>query len=358
MRIRVFALGLALATVLMGQGKRANWQDICFKNPAAPFCQGHDYAVKPPPAAKKDAPSKSVVNNPGFSASRPAARSTAASSTGAPAMVVVGGIDWRFADPFADALVGINFSGLSASPLARSLITQLGASQGLNGTDMQKIFDGLAGVDQVAASVRGQRMVVMITGRVTESNLPPPEAGLKLVPLAGSAILVGHAEAVDQAAQRIAMNAPLTESASLASERQTGNEFWAMGSPALAGPQALGTGMKRFSVAVSIRDRFSSDVAFEFNGAPNANILQALQKSLGSGALEGNTVHVRTSLEADQAQQTFGQIVASPLGQQLGILVQSAKYLPVPDTTHPKQTRPVIYGLDGGPRVVGQDPHQ
>ena len=57
-------------------------------------------------------------------------------------MIVVGGIDWRFADPLADTLVGLNFSGLAASTLARSLIAQLGASQGLTEVDLQKIMNG------------------------------------------------------------------------------------------------------------------------------------------------------------------------------------------------------------------------
>jgi hypothetical protein len=65
---------------------------------------------------------------------------------------------------------------------------------------MQKIFAGLAGVDQIAISVRNNRIVAMITGRVTDSNLPAPEAGLKAVPVFGTGMLIGHSEEVDQAA--------------------------------------------------------------------------------------------------------------------------------------------------------------
>jgi hypothetical protein len=332
MKIRVLALGLAWAALVVGQPKHhTNWQDLCFNNPGAPVCQGSGYAIKPPPGTKKDG-SKSAIKHPNTQSPR----------TGTPSMVTVGSIDWRFADPFADALVGIDFSELSDSPLVRSMIAQLGTNQGLNAADMQKIFDGLAGVDQVALSVRANRMVVMITGRVTESNLPPPEAGLKLVPLPGGAILVGHADAVDQAAQRIAMNAPLSELARWAGEQQANSDFWAAGTAALVGPQAISTGVKRFSLTVSLGDGLSSDVAFEFNGAPNATALQAWQKTLGGGTLEGNTIHLRTSLEAGDVQQKFNEIAASALGSQLGALVQSAKYLPVPEATRPKQTRAVI----------------
>jgi hypothetical protein len=34
--------------------------------------------------------------------------------------------------------------------------------------------------------------------------------------------------------------------------------------------------------------------------------------------------------------------------------VAAAKYLPARDTSVPKQTKPVIYGLDEGPKVVNQ----
>ena len=71
-----------------------------------------------------------------------------------PATVDAGGIDWRFADPSADALAVLNCSKLKASPLAHSLIDQLGASQRITGADMLKIFEALSGVNQVAISVR------------------------------------------------------------------------------------------------------------------------------------------------------------------------------------------------------------
>ena len=217
MRVGILALGSLWAASLFGQARRTNWEDLCFKNPALPVCQGNDYAVKHPAPAKDAAP-RSVVTNP----------TAATTKTVTPSLIVVGGIDWRFADPFADALVGLNFSGLSASPLARSLITLLGARRGLSEADIQKIFDGLSGVDQVALSVRNNRIVAMVTGSVAGSALPAPETGLKAVPISGS-MLFGHADAVDQAVQRIAMKGPPTELTRLAQEsaRQAAS-FWAI----------------------------------------------------------------------------------------------------------------------------------
>ena len=116
--------------------------------------------------------------------------------------------------------------------------------------------------------------------------------------------------------------------------------------------------MKRFSLTVAIQNRLTSDMAFEFNGVPSANTLRMWQTKLGAATFEGNVVHVRMSMESDEVQQKFSKIVASPLGQRLAALVAAARYLPVRDTTVPKQTRPVIYGLDAGPKEVSQDPNR
>ena len=105
--------------------------------------------------------------------------------------------------------------------------------------------------------------------------------------------------------------------------------------------------MKQFALTVWIRNRLTTDVALELNGVPSASALQMWQKQLGSGAIvEGNVVHVRATIEAAELQQKLGEITAGPLGQSLAALVEAARYLPVRDNTVPKQTQPIIHGLD------------
>jgi hypothetical protein len=220
------------------------------------------------------------------------------------------------------------------------------------------MFDGLSGVDQIALSFRSDRVVAMVTGSAAFSILPAPEPGLKAVPVSGGAMLVGHADAVDQAIQRIAMNGPPTELTRLAEERQASSEFWAIGSAGLVGPGVVSAGMKRFLLTVWIRDRVTSDVAFEFNGVPSANTLRTWQAKLGNATVEGDAVHLRVSMEAAEVQQMLRQTAASPLGQGLAALVEAARYLPVRDTTAPMRAKPMIYGLDDGPREVKQYPTQ
>src|ERR1700730_8855575 len=102
-KIRILAFGLAAAASLYGQYRHHHfsWQEACYKNPGAPYCAGNDFAIKP----SKDAPPPRNT----YSITDPS-RST----------IDAAGIDWRFADPAADALAVLNCRKLSASPLAHS----------------------------------------------------------------------------------------------------------------------------------------------------------------------------------------------------------------------------------------------
>src|SRR5579862_3896043 len=154
--IRIVVLWLTAAASLCAQAygpkNHFDWTEYCFRNPKAPFCLGHDFINKPK-AGAKDAPGNAIANG-----------GTVAHET----QIVTGGIDWRFADPSADALIGFNFAGIAASPFARGLIAHLGARLGGNhGTtqaDMQKIVERMAGVERVVISVRDNHAVAMVTG--------------------------------------------------------------------------------------------------------------------------------------------------------------------------------------------------
>jgi hypothetical protein len=103
-----------------------------------------------------------------------------------------------------------------------------------------------------------------------------------------------------------------------------------------------------------MRNLITSDMAFEFDGAPNADALRIW----GDSTIEGSVVHVRTSMEADEAPKRFGETASSLLGQRLAAVVKAARYLPGYGITVPKQGGVVIYGLDGGPKEVNQYPRR
>jgi hypothetical protein len=67
--IRILTLALVCVASLYGQ-RRFNGQDACFMHPTAPYCLGHEDAIKRVPPAKGAVP-QPVVTNP---AARPIRR--------------------------------------------------------------------------------------------------------------------------------------------------------------------------------------------------------------------------------------------------------------------------------------------
>jgi hypothetical protein len=166
-------------------------------------------------------------------------------------------------------------------------------------------------------------------------------------------LLIGHTDAVNEAVQRIAVaTAPLSDLASMAIGRPDDSEFWAVASANLVGPEAAKAGVQRFSLTASMRDSLISDTIFEFNGDPDASAVKGWLSTLGDAQLDGPIVHAKMSMKLEETKQNSGQIAASPFGQRLGALIQSARYLPVRDTATTVHTKPVIFGLDDGPREV------
>jgi len=296
------ACGLLCAVVLFGQqGRRFSWQEYCFTNPAAITCPGHEYFKKGPKGT---------------------------SAPGTPGVMSPAGIDWHFADPASDALAGFNPASLAAAPLARKAIVQLGAKHGLTEADVQKMFDGLAGVDDVALSIHGDRIVAMLTGQVKGFALPAQAEGLKAVSVSPDAMLVGNADAVDQAMQRIAKGGPPSELMRSAEERQAGNDFWATATAGFVDQQAENVGMRRITLTVSTRNRVTGELALEFNEVPSAATLRTWLPTLGAVMIDSNTVHLRMSMD---------EIASSPVGPRLSALADAARYLPAPGPSAPNQ---------------------
>src|SRR5258708_22594128 len=119
MKLRLLAFGLAWTLCLCAQ-RKFNWQNACFNNPGAPYCPGHDFAVK----RTKDGKTPAGGAYSGLASASPT--------------LDAAGIDWRFADPAADALAVLSCRKLSASPIAQNLIDQFGTHQGFSQAELQK----------------------------------------------------------------------------------------------------------------------------------------------------------------------------------------------------------------------------
>lgn len=334
MKLYAFFLGLVWTLCLNGQKKGFDFQEACFKNPSLPYCPNRDFAVKP---------TKGGTTSSGSYGGAPSTRTPT---------IDAAGIDWRFADPSADVLAVLNGGKLPDSNFAQSIIDQTAANQGLSPAEAQTVFRALSGVNQVALSVRADAVLIMVTGRPADAVLPALEAGWKSLPLGENALLIGHAAAVDQASQRLSTESGLGELPLTAQRRPADSDFWLAGSARLAGPEAVSAGVKQFELTASMRDRFTSDTVFEFDAAPDPSAISTWLSALGDVKIEGAVVSARVSMDAQETRRNLTQIAKSPLGRGLGQFVQSARHLPVRDTATTVHTKPVIYGLDGGPQEV------
>jgi hypothetical protein len=341
MKLCVFLCGLACAFGLDGQGGGSynkkpgfDFTEACFRNPSLPYCSMRDFVNKPAKAGAK--------SGPGYATGSPSTLTT----------IDAAGIDWRFADPSADELAVLDGSKLPGSSLARGMIDQLASTRGLNATEAQNVFRALSTVHQVALSVHGDTILILVTGRPADAVLPALQTGWKSAPAGEHGLLIGQAAAVDQAVQRLAANGELDELPQTARQRPADSGFWIAGSPRLAGPEAVSAGVKRFVLTATMGDQLTSDSLFQFDGAPDPNALRAWLSTLGDAKIDGNAIGARMSMDADEARRNFTQVAKSPLGQGLGAFIQSARFIPVPDTDTTVHTKPVIYGLDGGPREL------
>lgn len=232
------------------------------------------------------------------------------------------------------------------------MIDQLASTRGLNPTEAQNIFRALSTVHQVALSVRADTILMLVTGRPADAVLPALQAGWKSAPVGERGLLIGQAAAVDEAARRLQSNSQLGELPQTAQQRPANSDFWIVGSAQLAGQEAVSAGVKRFELTATMGDQLTSDSVFKFDGAPDPNVLKAWLTTLGDAKIDGNAIGARMSMDAEETRRNLAEVAKSPLGQGLGAFIQSARYLPVRDTETTVHTKPVIYGLDGGPREL------
>jgi hypothetical protein len=332
--MRLWLSGLICACSLYAQAygpKLKGFTESCFRNPALPYCATRDFAPKPAPK-----------NGSGYGTASNAPQTS----------IDLAGIDWRFADPGADFLAVVDCRQLSASLPARALISQLGSKQGLTAAQTEDVLRALSGMGQVALSMRQDAVLMMVNGRPPDAVLPALEASWKSLPLAADTVLIGPASAVDQAAKRLSLETPLTDFALAALQRPVEAGFWMAASATLAGPEAVTAGAKRFELATTLADRLSNLTVFHFDAAPDSASIRPWLNTLGGVNLQGNIVHARAFIEPADVQQDFAHIAASPLGLGFAAIIRSARYLPVRDTAATVHAKPVIYGLDGGPREM------
>jgi hypothetical protein len=77
--------------------------------------------------------------------------------------------------------------------------------------DVDQTLRALGQVRHVAISLHDQEIVIMVAGLRADATAPVVAQGWKAVPVVGNSLLVGHAEAVGRALQRIEEDGPPAE---------------------------------------------------------------------------------------------------------------------------------------------------
>jgi hypothetical protein len=180
--------------------------DYCYKNPNAPTCRdgkpidvradmeknmgqylrGNGNAVKPLtlPAVPQvqTAPTRVTPQITRVPRGRPSA---------SPAMVQVGQIDWRFAHPHPDLLIGVDMESLMGSDLMRTLLRDWAGKLGATPEEQDKMLSGLSDAKRILISISNKDMLAMMVGKFGDLPQGPQAGGSKFTRLSEDTALMG-----------------------------------------------------------------------------------------------------------------------------------------------------------------------
>jgi len=310
-------------------------------------------------------------------------------------------VDWRFAHPSADMLMGFNLKSLVTSPAGAPLREALGGFGGMNGDRLRMLED----VEEIYVSVRskyvkgrpsGEPMgVILLRGNFDSGDMMKLLAGqAKVVAqlVDRRTIMLGDEESMRGAALRLkgedALESPVI---GRAKELAAANDFWMVGSPApvyamkprgsmknqgmLSEIENIFDNLRSFSMGVSFRDELSIDLGLNLRSKAAADQLMSLyrrfegdmqktpagQKSWAemAKALEihpnGSSVRIQMRGSMENLQAAFKQ------GLPLSVVAEQRPPAPVilPSPTPapvPVRRTVRVYGMESGYREFPASP--
>jgi hypothetical protein len=279
-----------------------------------------------------------------------------------PAMVQVGVLDWRFAHPHPDLLIGMDMENLLESELLRTLLRTWAGKLGVTPEEQEKMLTGLGDVKRVLISVYNRDMLAMMVGNI--GNLPqgPQAGGLQFTRLSEDTVLMGSEGGSAGASIRLKVpplpNPQLEEPKLMARTY----DFWVWGRPerlaGLSGGMSGNTPVTKIKMGVSFRDGFNLQMILDTpDGATAARLFEGMQKGAPRGmlgAVEGNSVRYAMVLNRDAALQRMAGFMTDSFGKNFAPLVAAARQISARQAAgaRPSTGKVIIDGLDDGPREV------
>ncbi len=265
-------------------------------------------------------------------------------------------VDWRFAHPGADMLLGLNLRRIAESPAGDMLRQSLGKT-GLDPSRRQM----LETIEEVYVSVRTKYVkgrpageplgVILVRGNFDQPAAlkmlsQQPQLAWRLIDR--RTLLLGDEESMAGAVERMkgddGLEAPVL---ARAKELAEANDFWIVGSPApLNRMKPRGSMKKQGGMLGDIEEVFDNLRSFSLGIAVRDNIALDLGLNLRTKAAADQLMALYQRLEADMQKTPEGQAQWAKLSQSLevhpnGTAVRFAMRAPMPDV---QQTLAQVWG--------------
>lgn len=351
-------------------------EDYCNRNPDMPTCikgkpltvdQLNGYLYKPKKeqttvaAPQVTAPSRSAPVQ-AIRQDIPQSRRLAHSRNSAgPVVIQPGALDWRFAHPHPDLLIGMDIENLLGSELMRTLLREWAGKLGATAQEQEKMLTGLGESKRVLISILNKDMLAMMVGNF--GNLPdgPVPGGLQFTRLSSDVVLMGTEPGRLGALTRLKVPALANAQQEEAKLMAQTYDFWVWGrGDGLAGLNGGIRGnspVSKIKLGVYLRDGFNLQMILDTpDGATAARVLEGMQKGAPRGmvgAVEGNSVRYAMVLDRDAALQRLAGFMTDSVGKQFAPLIAAARQI---SGGQARAARPagkvIIDGLDDGPKEV------
>ncbi|HXP84497.1 MAG TPA: hypothetical protein VN841_07250 [Bryobacteraceae bacterium] len=308
-------------------------------------------------------------------------------------------VDWRFADPGAQLIGGIDVHSLLNSPLVKAALEQAAAKMGPSALVMQMTLGTVSGVSQVYFSITARKEdgegLMMIKGTLddaavraflqgaasgagaTPSSEPKPaQPKMDMARVDATTILMGSPSQLSAALRRIQRPASAVPNPLVARAKTlaAGNDFWIGGTlPDIPAIALIAGGIKGLALGISAQKDLRFKISLDMATAELAQQMAAqAQKSAGEALhtqagldtkveakVVGTTLNITSSMDGDQILKVLAEKLQDgvPPGALLGVgptkatpATTASQPAPAPVPQGPRTVK--ILGLDDGPREV------
>jgi hypothetical protein len=349
----------------------SSYADYCHDSPHAMTCHDgkpidmsealkqYEYHPKPEESTEQaPATARPVRTSPRLTTVSPRPRARVGAS---PSMIQVGELDWRFAHPHPDLLIGMDLESLLRSDLMRTLLRDWAGKLGATPKEQDQMLAGLGDSKRLLISIFNKDVLAMMVGNIgnlPEGGLP---GGLRFTRLSTDTVLMGSDGGSFGAMTRLKLppspNAQQEEPKLMART----HDFWIWGRPdrlAGPGPGTAGTSpITKMKMGLTLRDGFNFQMILDTpDAASAARLLEGMQRTSPrgmKGAVEGNSVRYAMVLDRDAALQRFAGFMTDSVGKQFAPLIAAARQMSARQPATPRPAGKIIIdGLDDGPKEV------